>query len=91
MANQCEAAVRIEADFGVEKALGYLIGEKLTNFLKIADRKAGRAEELSAFIARIRGHFESWKIRMILDTVELPGSMEHVPTGEGYKKCGFPE
>ena len=29
---QCEAAEGIEADYGTEKALGYLIGEKLLNF-----------------------------------------------------------
>ncbi len=30
--DQCEAAEQIEADYGTEKALGYLIGEKLLNF-----------------------------------------------------------
>ena len=36
---RCEAAEWIEVDYGTEKALGYLIGEKLLNFLEVAERK----------------------------------------------------
>jgi hypothetical protein len=84
--DQCEAAVRIEEDFGVEKALGYLVGEKLCNFLKISDQNPEWAEELPAFIARIRELFEPSKIRMFLDTVEHLGAMGHVATREEYEK-----
>lgn len=84
--DQCEAAVRIEEDFGVEKALGYLIGEKLSNFLKISDRDPEWAEELPLFIARIRNLFEPSKIRTFLDTVEHLGAMGHVTTREEYEK-----
>jgi len=36
--DQCEAARDIREAFGVQKALGYLIGEKLLNFLRAADQ-----------------------------------------------------
>ena len=35
---QCEAARTIEDEFGTDKALAYLIGEKFLNFLEAADR-----------------------------------------------------
>ena len=34
---QCEAARRIEDDFGTDKALDYLIREKFLNFLEAAE------------------------------------------------------
>lgn len=34
---QCEAAERIEAEFGTDRALAYLIGEKFINFLEASD------------------------------------------------------
>ena len=34
---QCEAARRIEDEFGTDKALDYLIGEKFLNFLEAAE------------------------------------------------------
>jgi hypothetical protein len=34
---QCDAARQIEAEFGTEKALDYLIGEKFLNFLEAAE------------------------------------------------------
>ena len=35
--SQCEAARGILDEFGTEKALGYLVGEKLLNFLEVAE------------------------------------------------------
>ncbi len=37
---QCDAARQIEAEFGTEKALDYLIGEKFLNFLQAAETDA---------------------------------------------------
>ena len=34
---QCKAARKIEDEFGVPKALEYLVGEKFINFLEAAD------------------------------------------------------
>lgn len=82
---QCEAAVQIEEKFGVEKALGYLIGEKFADFLKRADQDPERADELPAFIARIRDLFEPRQIRSFLDTVQHLGPLGHVSTPEEYE------
>ena len=35
---QCEAAEGIKERYGVNKAMGYLIGEKLMGFVQAADR-----------------------------------------------------
>lgn len=37
---QCEAATAIEDEFGTDKALAYLIGEKFINFLEAAEADA---------------------------------------------------
>ena len=37
---QCEAARGIEAEFGTQDALTYLIGEKFINFLEAAETDA---------------------------------------------------
>ena len=42
---QCEAAKGIEDEFGTQKALEYLVGEKFLNFLEAAESDADfRAE-----------------------------------------------
>jgi hypothetical protein len=45
---QCEAAQGIREAFGLEKAIGYLIGEKLLNFLGEADRARDRGNTAAA-------------------------------------------
>ena len=50
---QCEAAQDIREAFGLQKALGYLIGEKLLNFLRAADEDSASAGELRRFVAEI--------------------------------------
>ena len=37
---QCEATKQIEAEFGTQNALDYLIGEKFLNFLQAAETDA---------------------------------------------------
>jgi hypothetical protein len=49
---QCGAARRIREAYGVDKALGYLIGEKLLTFLEAADRDPAFAAELPQFVKR---------------------------------------
>ena len=48
---QCEAARRIEDDFGTRKALEYLVGEKFLNFLEMAETHAAFREKVPAFVA----------------------------------------
>ncbi len=52
--DQCDGARNIKDAFGVEKALGYLIGEKLLNFMRAAEQRPEFAAELPSFIAEIR-------------------------------------
>lgn len=46
---QCEAATGIEDEFGTDKALAYLIGEKFINFLEAAEADAAFRGEIPAF------------------------------------------
>ena len=55
---QCEAARDIREAFGLQKALGYLIGEKLLNFLRAADEDPAFAGELPRFVAEIKQIFD---------------------------------
>jgi len=46
---QCEAARQIEAEFGTQNALDYLIGEKFLKFLQAAEDDADFRAEIPAF------------------------------------------
>ncbi len=65
---QCEAAKEIEAEFGTQKALAYLIGEKFINFLEAAEDDAGFRAEIPAFVAEIKTIFEPWQLAEYLET-----------------------
>ncbi len=81
---QCEAARDIREAFGLQKALGYLIGEKLLNFLRAAKDDAAFAGEMPGFVAEIRQIFDRDEIRTYLDTVQRVGALGHVATDEAY-------
>jgi hypothetical protein len=49
--DQCAAARGIREAFGLEKAIGYLIGEKFLNFLEASDGHPEFAAELPRFVA----------------------------------------
>lgn len=59
---QCEAARGIEDEFGTDKALAYLIGEKFINFLEAAEDNAEFRSEIPAFVAEIKKIFEPWQL-----------------------------
>ena len=82
---QCEAAEGIEADYGTEKALGYLIGEKLLNFLEVAEKKREWRAEVPPFIAKIKDIFEPWQIAEFLETPRRLGTLGHTADEEGHK------
>jgi hypothetical protein len=65
---QCEAARRIEDEFGTNKALGYLVGEKFLNFLGAAEDHADFRAEVPAFAAEVRTIFEPWQLAEFLQT-----------------------
>jgi hypothetical protein len=65
---QCEAAEEIESDFGTQKALDYLIGEKFLNFLEAAETDANFRAEVPGFVAKIKEIFERWQLAQYLET-----------------------
>src|SRR5262249_17442547 len=64
---QCEAARQIEAEFGTQNALDYLIGEKFLNFLQAAETDADFRAEIPAFVGGIRTIFETWQLSEYLE------------------------
>ncbi len=65
---QCEAARCIEAEFGTQKALNYLIDEKLINFLEAAETNRDFRAEIPAFVAEIKSIFEPWQLAHCLES-----------------------
>lgn len=66
--DQCEAARGLEAEFGGQQALDYLVGEKFLNFLEAAETDAEFREEIPAFVAEIKSIFEPWQLAQYLET-----------------------
>ena len=65
---QCEAAENIEDEFGTQKALDYLVGEKFLNFLEVAETDADFRAEIPAFVGKIKTIFERWQLAQYLET-----------------------
>ena len=82
--DQCDAARGIMERFGDRKALGYLIGEKLMDFVGYADTRPEFAAELPAFIAEVKAIFPSEVLRHYLETVERTGPLGHVLTKDEH-------
>lgn len=68
--DQCEATENIREHFGLQDALGYLIGEKLFSFLHAAERDPLFAAETPAFIQEIKRIFSGEEIRDYLKHLE---------------------
>ena len=64
---QCEATKQIEAEFGTQNALDYLIGEKFLNFLQAAETDAEFRAEIPSFVGGIKTIFETWQLAQYLD------------------------
>lgn len=82
---QCEAAHRIRDEFGAEKALGYLIGEKLACFIREADQRPEFQEELPGFAAAIKQMFDQEDIANYLESLKRVGPLCHTLTDEQYE------
>ena len=65
---QCEAARGIEDEFGTQKVLSYLVGEKFINFLEAADDDRDFRMEIPVFVAEIKTIFERWQLAEYLET-----------------------
>lgn len=83
---QCDATRAIKEQFGSEKALGYLLGEKLLNFLRASDRHPALSAELPMFVAEIKTVFEPWEIREYLSGVRRLGAFGHVASEEQFEE-----
>jgi hypothetical protein len=64
---QCEAARGIEDEFGTDKALAYLVGEKFLNFLEAAETHPDFRAEVPAFAAEVKTIFERWQLAEYLE------------------------
>lgn len=65
---QCEAAENIEGEFGTQKVLDYLVGEKFLNFLEVSETNADFRAEIPEFVAKIKTIFERWQLAQNLET-----------------------
>ena len=65
---QCEAARGIEAEFGTQKALSYLIDEKFINFLEVTETNKDFRDEIPAYVAEINSIFEPWQLSQCLES-----------------------
>lgn len=79
---QCNAAQNIREEYGSTKALGYLIGEKLINFLKASDTNAEFAQEFPQFIAEIKRVFQPSEIAEFFEGMPRIGALAHCCTDE---------
>jgi hypothetical protein len=68
--DQFEAAENIEGDFGTQKALDYLIGEKFLNFLEAAETDKDFRSEIPAFVAKIKTIHRAWQLAQYLETAK---------------------
>lgn len=83
---QCEAARDIREAFGLQRAIGYLIGEKLLNFIRAADQDPAFASELPRFVAEIKRIFDRAEIETYLAGVQRVGALGHVASDEAYEE-----
>lgn len=92
---QCEAARDIREAFGLQKALGYLIGEKLLNFLRASDQAPAFAGELPRFVEEIQRIFDRAELQAYLTSVGRVGAPGHVTSDQVYEEMreagAFPE
>lgn len=82
---QCEGVHGIKENFGVQKALGYLIGEKLLNFIRTSDNDPLFAKELPKFVSEIKSIFQPLEIREYLENVRRVGVLGHVMSDDSFE------
>jgi hypothetical protein len=67
---QCAATPAIGERFGVKSALDYLVGEKLLNFAREADRNPDFAAELPRFQAAVWDVFNPYELAGYLHSLK---------------------
>ncbi|MCC6349612.1 MAG: hypothetical protein IT347_08480 [Candidatus Eisenbacteria bacterium] len=81
---QCAAARTIKERFGTQKALGYLIGEKLLAYLRASNARPDLAADLPRFAAEIKSIFEPYELHAYLSGVRRLGALGHVMGDEQF-------
>ena len=82
---QCDGARDIRDAWGTEKALGYLIGEKLLNYLRASDTRSDWAEQIPLFTEEIKRIFTVDELNGYFATTTRVGCAAHVATDEEYE------
>ncbi len=82
---QCEAAEGIREQFGPDKALGYLVGEKFVTALRYAHSYPDMAKGIPEFAARIREIFDPHELTAWFSTVRRLGPLGHTVSEEEYQ------
>jgi len=82
---QSEAARHVREAFGLEKAIGYLVGEKLLNFLEASYDDADFAGELPPFVEGVKRICARSEMEAYLDGVRRGGALGHVASDEAYE------
>jgi hypothetical protein len=83
---QCEAAREIRARYGTQEAIGYLVGEKLVEYLRMAEQAPEWREQLPMFIEEIKQLFSSEEIRTYFDGLRRIGPLGHVLTDDEFEE-----
>jgi len=82
---QCEAARGIRDDWGTRKALGYLVGEKLLNYIHAADSDPSWEVNVPKFAAEIRQIFTDDELQAYFASATRIGVNGHVCTEAQYE------
>src|SRR5712671_2087002 len=83
--DQCDAARDIRNAWGTQKALGYLLGEKLLNFIRASDTDPSWAAKLPLFAAEVRRIFTPEELSAYFSTATRVGAPAHACTEEQYR------
>ena len=82
---QCDAARDIRDAWGTNKALGYLIGEKFLNYLRVSDSRSDWRERIPLFTEEIKRIFTVEELKTYFATTTRVGSAAHVATDAEYE------
>ena len=83
--SQTDAARNILENFGPDKAMGYLIGEKFLNFLEVAETAHRWRQAIPAFVAEIKALFEPGQLAEFLTTPRRLGALGHVASEQVHR------
>jgi len=75
--DESEAARGIENEFGTQRALDYLVGEKFINLLEAAENNSEFQAEIPQFVAEIQSVFERWQLVQYLETARESEPFDH--------------